>query len=117
MVRIRGHIGDWPVDLTLELDEADWARLAVAAAQAPSVAVSTAAPASAAGDRLWLLAQELLRQSGELEGPQLLGQLAGLAGSMEAGKRLLVRLRHSPQVQVETGADASLYRWLETAGP
>jgi hypothetical protein len=27
MLRIRGTIGDWPVDLTLEMDDADWARL------------------------------------------------------------------------------------------
>ena len=27
MVRIRGTIGDWPVDLTVELDEGDWAKL------------------------------------------------------------------------------------------
>ena len=27
MLRIRGSIGDWPVDLTLEMDDADWARL------------------------------------------------------------------------------------------
>lgn len=28
MVRIRGSIGDWPVDLTLELDAEDWRQLA-----------------------------------------------------------------------------------------
>jgi len=27
MLRIRGTIGEWPVDLTLELDEGDWAQL------------------------------------------------------------------------------------------
>jgi hypothetical protein len=27
MLRIRGSIGDWPVDLTLEMDDSDWARL------------------------------------------------------------------------------------------
>ena len=27
MLRIRGTVGDLPVDLTLELDDADWARL------------------------------------------------------------------------------------------
>ncbi|HFK2089896.1 TPA: hypothetical protein ACQRG2_003806, partial [Pseudomonas aeruginosa] len=27
MVRIRGSIGDWPVDLTLELDAEDWRQL------------------------------------------------------------------------------------------
>ena len=27
MVRIRGTIGDWPVDLTVELDDSDWAAL------------------------------------------------------------------------------------------
>ena len=26
MLRIRGTVGDLPVDLTLELDDADWAR-------------------------------------------------------------------------------------------
>lgn len=26
MLRIRGSIGDWPVDLTLEMDDSDWAR-------------------------------------------------------------------------------------------
>ncbi|NQD22083.1 hypothetical protein DZ889_028175, partial [Pseudomonas aeruginosa] len=48
MVRIRGSIGDWPVDLTLELDAEDWRQLAqhvpppplgepqVAAARAPA---------------------------------------------------------------------------------
>ncbi|HDY5903077.1 TPA: hypothetical protein RQ793_003586, partial [Pseudomonas aeruginosa] len=50
MVRIRGSIGDWPVDLTLELDAEDWRQLAqhvpppplgepqVAAARAPASA-------------------------------------------------------------------------------
>ena len=28
MVRIRGTIGDWPVDLTVEMDAEDWAQLA-----------------------------------------------------------------------------------------
>ena len=42
---------------------------------------------------------ELLRQAGQIDGPQLLGQLAGLAGGEAAGKRLLVRLRRPAQSQ------------------
>lgn len=121
MVRIRGRIGDWPVDLTLELDDEDWARLrGPLAPPEPGAAAAPAQPAGAAvngGDRLWQLAQELLRRAGEVDGPQLLAELGALAGSPEAGKRLLVRLRHNPQVRVETAADAPLYRWIGAAGP
>jgi hypothetical protein len=36
MLRIRGTVGDLPVDLTLELDDNDWARLGSAlSTQAP----------------------------------------------------------------------------------
>lgn len=111
MVRIRGQIGAWPVDLTVELDAQDWAQLAqhvsLEAAPAPTVA---AAPVT--NDALWQTTLELLRQAGQIDGPQLLGQLAGLAGGEAAGKRLLVRLRHCAQVRMETGADAPIYHWV-----
>ncbi|MWV16282.1 hypothetical protein F3I16_09520 [Pseudomonas sp. L-22-4S-12] len=114
MLRIKGRIGEWPVDLTVEMDREDWAQLAallprdsaVALAPAPVAAVATAQ------DGLWQTAQELLQRAGTLEGPQLLAELAALAGSATAGKRLLVRLRHCPQVQIESGAEAPLYRWI-----
>ncbi|MEN5199787.1 hypothetical protein ABE525_11225 [Pseudomonas wadenswilerensis] len=113
-MRIRGHIGDWPVDLTLELDPAEWAQLGgqlVAVAPAPAV---TAAPVAAVrpDDALWQAAREVLRKAGQLNGPELLEHLEGLAGSMAAGKRLLVRLRHSAEVKVESGADAPVYHWV-----
>ncbi|MGH8434131.1 MAG: hypothetical protein ACRERX_06540 [Pseudomonas sp.] len=111
MLRIRGHIGEWPVDLTLELEDEDWARLA---AQLPSKA-AVVEPLSASGpeaEGLWLMTQELLRNAGQMEGPDLLAELQALTGSAAAGKRLLVRLRHSPQVQLENGLDAPLYRWV-----
>jgi hypothetical protein len=111
MVRIRGRIGDWPVDLTVELDAQDWAQLAQQIT--PNLAVEpAAAPAAVPNDALWQSTLELLRQAGQIEGPQLLGQLAGLAGGGAAGKRLLVRLRHSTQVRVEAGADAPIYHWI-----
>lgn len=113
MVRIRGRIGDWPVDLTLELDAQDWAALTAPLATAEAAAVS--APAARAEppeqDRLWRTSLQLLRNAGQIEGPQLLAQLAALAGGEAAGKRLLVRLRHCAQVQVEAGEDAPVYRW------
>lgn len=118
MLRIRGRIGDWPVDLTLELDERDWARLAV---QLPLTAAAEKAAATVSApeqdDGLWQTTLELLRQAGQIEGPQLLAQLAGLAGGEAAGKRLLVRLRHCAQVCVETGEDAPIYHWAGEPQP
>ncbi|MDN6856112.1 hypothetical protein QO207_05880 [Pseudomonas sp. CAN2814] len=117
MLRIKGTIGDWPVDLTVEMDDADWARLAqnlpAAAGAAPA---SVAAPAPVAGapvDQLWLAAQDLLRRSGSSEGPQLLDELAALAGSSGAAKGLLVRLRHSPKVKIEVRDGVQLFNWVE----
>lgn len=108
MVRIRGTIGDWPVDLTVELDETEWAQL--------GGTLKTAAPAStpvSQDDAVWEMTKALLRKAGHMTGPQLLAQLEALAGSTGAGKRLLVRLRHSPQVQVASGADSPVYSWVE----
>ncbi|MGE8067914.1 hypothetical protein [Pseudomonas sp. NPDC089569] len=113
MLRIRGSIGDWPVDLTLEMDDADWARLG-AQIQVEKAEVSTV-PAKPLNqdDALWQVARELLRKAGQLSGPDLLDQLEGLTGSAAAGKRLLVRLRHSADVKVESGADTPIYHWIE----
>lgn len=111
MVRIRGQIGAWPVDLTVELDAQDWAQLAQHI-PLEAVPVPAAAAAPVANDALWQTTLELLRQAGQIEGPQLLGQLAGLAGGEAAGKRLLVRLRHCAQVRMETGVDAPIYHWV-----
>lgn len=117
MVRIRGRIGDWPVDLTVELDPQDWAQLAAAvpSAAAQSPAAVAPAPAQADQDGQWQTVLELLRRAGRIEGPQLLAQLAALAGGDVAGKRLLVRLRHCEQVRMETGADAPVYCWVGEA--
>ncbi|WPN46669.1 MULTISPECIES: hypothetical protein [unclassified Pseudomonas] len=113
MLRIRGSIGEWPVDLTLEMDDSDWARLG-AQLQVEKTAVSTPAAKPLNQDEaLWQVAKDLLRKAGQLSGPQLLDQLEGLAGSAAAGKRLLVRLRHSPQVKVVSGGDTPLYSWIE----
>jgi len=113
-VRIRGQIGDWPVDLTIELDPAEWAQLG-RQLEVPVVAEAASAPAPAAprqDDGQWTAAREVLRQAGQMNGPELLDRLEGLAGSTAAGKRLLVRLRHSSEVKVESGADAPVYHWI-----
>ncbi len=115
MLRIRGSIGDWPVDLTLELDEGDWAQLgAQLQAAKPEASVAPAKPVNQ-DDALWQIAQELLRKAGQLSGPDLLEQLEGLTGNAAAGKRLLVRLRHCANVQVVSGGDTPLYSWIEPA--
>ncbi len=112
MLRIRGTVGDLPVDLTLELDDGDWARLG---AQLQATPVPSAAPAAAPAKQdedLWQNAQDLLRKAGQLSGLELLDQLEGLAGDASAGKRLLVRLRHSAKVKVASGGDTPLYSWV-----
>lgn len=114
-MRIHGRIGDWPVDLTVELDGAEWAQLRGLPVAAADEASPVAAPPATASDRLWALAQELLRRAGALDGPQLFAELSALAGGEEAGKRLLVRLRHCPQVEVQAAGDAPVYRWTGAA--
>ncbi|MDX1368330.1 hypothetical protein [Pseudomonas sp.] len=112
MVRIRGRVGDWPVDLTVELDAQDWAQLAQHIAPAAVTSEPAAVAAVVATDALWQTTLDLLRQTGQVEGPQLLAQLAALAGSEAAAKRLLVRLRHCAQVRMETAEDAPIYHWV-----
>ncbi|RMQ40675.1 hypothetical protein ALQ04_03343 [Pseudomonas cichorii] len=114
MLRIRGTIGQWPVDLTLEMDDGDWAQLGAqlkaAAPEAPAVVESRPVNQD---DRIWQIARDLLQKAGQLSGPDLLGKLEGLTGSTAAGKRLLVRLRHSANVKVASGADAPIYSWVD----
>lgn len=113
MVRIRGKIGDWPVDLTVELDAQDWSHLAASLPVSAAVETAVATPAQAPKtDALWQNTLMLLSKAGSLDGPQLMAQLTGLAGGEMAAKQLLVRLRHSAQVRVESGADAPIYHWV-----
>ncbi|WP_458723523.1 hypothetical protein [Pseudomonas brenneri] len=114
MMRISGTIGELPVDLTLELDASDWARLgAHLQAVAPATDEVPAAPAPVNQDaNLWQAAQDLLREAGQLSGLELSDRLEGLAGNAQAGKRLLVRLRHSAKVKVSSGGDTPQYSWI-----
>jgi hypothetical protein len=113
MLRIRGTVGEWPVDLTIEMDEGDWAQLG-AQLQVAKTEGATTAPAKSTNqdDAQWQIARELLRKAGQLSGPDLLEQLEGLTGSASSGKRLLVRLRHSAEVKVLSGGDTPLYSWV-----
>ena len=114
MLRIRGTVGAMPVDLTVELDDSDWAKLGAALGeQSPAASLTPTAKPQNQDDAVWQVAQDLLRKAGQLSGPDLLEQLEGLTGSAAAGKRLLVRLRHSSQVKVASGGDTPLYSWVE----
>lgn len=115
MLRIRGSIGDWPVDLTLELDEGDWAQLGaqLQAARPEAAAPTPVSKPASQDDALWQTAKDLLRKAGQISGPELLEQLEGLTGSAAAGKRLLVRLRHCAEVKVISGADTPIYSWVQ----
>jgi hypothetical protein len=112
MLRIKGRIGDWPVDLSVDMDSEDWARLAAQMTPRPGLE-RTAQAAPAPVDALWQAAQQLLHKAGSMDGPQLLAELEALAGSATAGKRLLVRLRHCPLVRMENGVDAPIYHWQD----
>ncbi|EVT84384.1 hypothetical protein Z046_05715 [Pseudomonas aeruginosa VRFPA09] len=89
MVRIRGSIGDWPVDLTLELDAEDWRQLAQHVPPPP------------------------LGEPQRIEGPQLLAELEAFSGNAGAAKQLLVRLRHDARVKVEVVDGTQVFVWLE----
>jgi hypothetical protein len=112
MLRIRGTIGEWPVDLTVEMDEGDWANLGAQLQVTPAASEAMAKPPVNRNDAVWDIAQELLRKAGQMSGPDLLGQLEGLSGSTAAGKRLMVRMRHSPNVKVESHGDTPMYHWV-----
>ena len=113
MVRIRGTIGDWPVDLTVELDEAEWVQLGGQLNVNAPAPVAVAHKPANQDDAVWEATKDLLRQAGQMTGPQLLAQLQALTGSTGAGKRLLVRLRHSSEVKVVSGTDSPVYSWVE----
>lgn len=117
MLRIRGTVGDLPVDLTVEMDDGDWAKLGIQLGAHSLVSMSDspaqAKPKASHNDAVWNIAQDLLRKAGHMSGPDLLGQLEGLAGSTAAGKRLMVRMRHSSNVRVESHGDAPEYHWVD----
>ena len=115
MVRIRGTIGDWPVDLTVELDDSDWAKLGAQLPVGDAPAAAPPAKPASQDDAVWETTKDLLRKAGQMTGPELLGQLEALTGSTGAGKRLLVRLRHCAEVKVISGADSPLYSWVDGA--
>ena len=48
MLRIRGTVGDVPVDLTVELDDSDWAKLGSALGAQPQIAQAAAVAVPAA---------------------------------------------------------------------
>jgi hypothetical protein len=116
MIRIRGTVGTTPVDLTVEMDTEDWARLGAQLPlrdAEPVLAPADSTPPASRGQAEELLqtALGLVQIAGQVSGPQLLAQLEGLAGSTAAGKRVLVRLRHSPLISVHSGEQAPLYCW------
>lgn len=86
---------------------------APAALGEPQVAAARAPAPAAPVDRLWQTAQDLLRGSGRIEGPQLLAELEGFSGNAGAAKQLLVRLRHDARVKVEVVDGTQVFVWLE----
>ncbi|QSB39178.1 hypothetical protein JTY93_23785 [Pseudomonas hygromyciniae] len=113
MMRIRGTIGELPVDLTLELDDSDWARLGVTCRLRRRLAGAChTASLGQSGREPEAGRPGPLREAGQLSGLELSDRLEGLAGNAQAGKRLLVRLRHSAKVKVSSGGDTPQYSWI-----
>ena len=117
MIRIKGTVGNMPVDLAIEMDAQDWAHLTGPLATPTESAATAATPPAQSKARsedngVRRTPRVLLEQAGRIEGPALLDQVQALVGDVAAGKRMLVRLRHSPQVKVEAGADAPVYCWV-----
>lgn len=81
MMRIRGVIGDWPVDLTVELDDSDWAKLGAQLQVSEAPEASPPAKSVSQDDALWNTTKELLRKAGQLSGPELLSQLEALTAA------------------------------------
>lgn len=78
-MRIRGQIGDWPVDLTIELAPEEWAQLGKQI-EVPAVVQGAATPTVAAprqDDGQWTAARDVLRLAGQMSGPELLDRLEG----------------------------------------
>lgn len=65
MLRIRGSIGDWPVDLTLEMDDGDWARLGaqLQVSKTEEVSAPAAKPLNQ-DDALWQIARTCCARPG-----------------------------------------------------
>lgn len=118
MLRIRGTVGELAVDLTVEMDEGDWAKLGAQLGtqlqESKPQSGAIARPLADRNDAVWDIAQDLLRKAGHMSGPDLLGQLEGLCASTAAGKRLMVRMRHSANVKVESHGDAPEYHWIDS---
>jgi hypothetical protein len=77
-MRIRGQIGEWPVDLTIELEPQEWAQLGrQVTASGWRSPRSTASPPPRQDDGQWAAACELLRKAGQMSGPELLDRLEG----------------------------------------
>ena len=99
MIRIRGHIGQWPVDVSIELDAEDWQNLA------QNVAIETHASPPEPD-----ISQALSLLDTPIEGPALLAQLESMLGSSAAAKRMLVRLRHSNMVLITTQESVQVWQ-------
>lgn len=119
-MKIQGRIGDMPVELDVTFEPHEWAQLAAcltgqllapAAGSAPISVAEQAQQAVANGDKLLTLALQVLAAHGECDGPTLRSELLALAGSDVEAKRLLVRLRHHPQVTLSEEGSAPIYRW------
>ncbi|SEL52483.1 hypothetical protein SAMN05216214_113103 [Atopomonas hussainii] len=125
-MKIQGRIGDTPVELEVTFEPHEWAQLAACLAgqgaapaagnaplSAPLSMAEQAQQAVANGDKLLTLALQVLAAHGECDGPTLRSELLALAGSDVEAKRLLVRLRHHPQVVLREEGSAPIYRWQE----
>lgn len=116
MVRIRGSIGDWPVDLTLELDAEDWRQLAQHVPRRRWASRRSRRPGRRRRQRRWIAYGRPPRTCCAAAGGSraaVAGGVGGFSGNAGAAKQLLVRLRHDARVKVEVVDGTQVFVWLE----
>ena len=120
MIRIRGKIGNYPIELEIELSSQEWLQLMAGGIKCSAEeSLADGEDSSSEQDRrvavqtssIWEAARALIQQAGVISGPQLLVELEALSGSVQTAKQLLMRLRHTPDVVLERPPDALMYRW------
>jgi hypothetical protein len=117
-MRIHGRIGDWPVDLTVELNAQEWAHLAEGLApiqRAPAKEGST--PTQTRNDPLWASVLALMEREQRIDGPRLLNELESLTGNVGAAKQLIVRLRHNANIRIEKAEESQVFVWTGAGQP
>ena len=121
MIRIKGTIGDMPVDLVVEGLDSGVAQVAqqvsalakVEPAETAEAAAETTKPSSSKKPTAVQMALRLLQQEGQQSASQIINYLNALGFADQEIKRTLMALRHAEEVVTKRNSEHSEldYRW------